>query len=679
MELFDFSLTDAKIKHDKLAKEIRHHDSLYYAKDAPIISDAEYDKKRREIEEIEAKYPELITDDSPTQNVGAKVSEGFSKITHTVPMLSLANAFTADDIVDFQVKIMKFLGMVVPGEEIEIFAEQKIDGSSCSIRYENSVLVSAATRGDGQIGEDITTNIKTINNIPHNLPANAPEIIDIRGEVFMPTSSFEDLNKTRLEEGAQLFANPRNAAAGSLRQLDAAVTAARNLKFFGYALGETSAPIADTQLGIRETLQSWGFDVPNPIVVTKKVTELLEYYSKIMINRTDLEYDIDGIVYKVNDLKLQDRLGYVSRAPRWAIAHKFPAEQAITTLKAITIQVGRTGALTPVAELEPITVGGVVVSRATLHNEDEIERKDIRIGDKVRIERAGDVIPKITESIEHIKNSKTYEFPKYCPVCGSDAIREEDEAIRRCQGGLVCEAQAVERLKHFVSKQGFDIEGMGEKVIKQLWDSNLIKSPSDIFTLAESDKNSLTSLKNKEGWGELSVKNLYKAIDDKRDVSLERFIFALGIRQIGHATARRLASHYLSFEAIQNNLNYDELLEIEDIGPAVAKDIIYFFSEEHNKQELERLKKQLNIRDYERVQSVTSLFTGKIVVLTGTLTEMTRAEAKSKLELMGAKVSGSVSSKTDYVIAGLDAGSKLKKAQELNITVLSENDFIGII
>lgn len=675
MELFDFNQEDAKAKHRKLVADIRRHDTLYHQKDSPEITDAAYDRLRQELEKLEAEHPDLITPDSPTQTVGASVAEGFSKIKHSLPMLSLGNAFEDADVEDFIARVKKFLNI----EEIEIFAEQKIDGSSCSIRYENRHLVSAATRGDGQVGEDITANIRTIKNIPNSLPDDAPDIIEVRGEVYMPTSSFEALNAQREQDGQQLFANPRNAAAGSLRQLDSSVTAHRNLKFFGYALGEISKSVADTQMGIREKLQSWGFDVPDPVAVVGNVQKLLDYYAHIMKIRAELEYDIDGIVYKVNDLALQERLGFVSRAPRWAIAHKFPAEQAITTLKAITIQVGRTGALTPVAELEPITVGGVVVSRATLHNEDEIARKDIRVGDKVRLERAGDVIPKITESIEHAQNSEPYQFPDHCPICGSEAMREEDEAVRRCQGGLICDAQAVERLKHFVSKAAFDIDGMGDKVIRQFWDEGLIKSPADIFTLAIRDKKSLTPLKNKEGWGALSAQKLFEAIEKKREVPLERFIYALGIRQVGQATAKRLAAHYITLDNLMQPLVKDELIAIEDIGPAVAKDIIAFFEEDHNREVLRGLQAQLQIIDYERIQTIESIFTGKTIVLTGTLSKMSRAEAKAKLETLGAKVAGSVSAKTDYVIAGEDAGSKLKKAQELNVTVLSEEKFIEMI
>ena len=676
MDLFDTKYENARVRHAWLDKEIHHHDQLYHTNDSPEITDAAYDALRNELNEIEAKYPDLKRADNLSQKVGGAIKEGFSKITHAMPMLSLGNAFSEEDVSDFIERVQRFLNTK---NKIEIFAEQKIDGSSCSIRYENQQLVSAATRGDGTVGEDITLNIKTLKNIPHALPSDAPDILEVRGEVYMPTASFEKLNNDQESKGEKIFANPRNAAAGSLRQLDSSIAAARNLKFFGYALGETSDLIAETQMGIREKLSGWGFDVPSPVKVSDDVDGLMQYYNDVMRLRPNLDYDIDGIVYKVNDLTLQERLGFISRAPRWAIAHKFPAEQAITTIKNIIIQVGRTGALTPVAELEPITVGGVVVSRATLHNEDEIERKDIRVGDKVKIQRAGDVIPKITESIEHAKDSSTFEFPMTCPICGSDAIREEDEAIRRCQGGLICDAQAVERLKHFVSKNAFDIEGMGDKVIKQLWDDGLVRSPADIFALQDQDKTSLTPLRNKDGWGAQSAQKLWDAIDAKREVDLSRFIYALGIRQVGQATAKRLASHYLTIDNLRNTLDHDELLDIEDIGPAVAKDIIAFFNEDHNKHLLDILQTQLIIKEFVPIQTTDSVFTDKIVVLTGTLSTMGRAEAKAKLEMLGAKVSGSISAKTDYLIAGTDAGSKLKKAQQLNVTALLENEFIEML
>jgi DNA ligase (NAD+) len=672
MDLFDTKFEDARVRHAQLAKDILRHNKLYHTDDTPEITDADYDALLVEFNAIEGEYPRLITSDSPSQKVGATIKDGFSKITHARAMLSLGNAFSEDDVSDFIARVQKYLGM---DTSIAIFAEQKIDGSSCSLRYVNRKLFSAATRGDGAVGEDITANIKTIKNIPQTLPADAPDILEVRGEVYMPTESFVVLNKSQEEKGGKIFANPRNAAAGSLRQLDSSITAARNLKFFGYALGELSAPIANTQQGICEQLESWGFDTPHPSALCNDVVGLINYYTDIMTKRADLGYDIDGIVYKVNDLALQDRLGFISRAPRWAIAHKFPAEQAVTTIREIKIQVGRTGALTPVAELDPITVGGVVVSRATLHNEDEITRKDIRVGDKVKIQRAGDVIPKITESLSHADDSDVFIFPTTCPICDSDAIREDGDVIRRCTGGLICEAQAVERLKHFVSKNAFDIEGMGDKVMKQFWDEGLIKSPVDIFTLEMRDKTSLTPLRNKDGWGAQSAQKLWDAINAKRDIDLAKFIFALGIRQVGQATAKRLASHYLSLSNLREDANFDDLIEIEDIGPAVATDIMAFLSEAHNKDILDALDAQLNIIDFVPIQTMDSPFTGKIVVLTGTLS-MSRAEAKDKLERLGAKVSGSVSAKTDYLLAGEDAGSKLKKAEGLGVVVLSEEEFI---
>lgn len=667
MDLFE----NVKTRYQDLIDQIRHHDDLYHAKDAPEISDAAYDSLRRELLQIEADHPDLIRADSPSQTVGAAPAEGFKKITHSKPMLSLGNAFSAEDVADFITRVKRFLGTEDP---IPFFAEQKIDGSSCAIRYENRRLVSAATRGDGTTGEDITANIKTLANVPKTLPADAPDIMEVRGEVFMPRASFETLNRDQADKGGKIFANPRNAAAGSLRQLDSTITAARHLKFFGYALGQVSAPIATTQKGIKDQLAAWGFETPDPVALAATAEDLMAYYNRIMTLRPDLDYDIDGIVYKVNDLALQDRLGFVSRAPRWAIAHKFPAEKAVTVIRNITIQVGRTGALTPVAELEPITVGGVVVSRATLHNEDEIARKDIRIGDKVSIERAGDVIPKITESLEHMEGSEPFIFPDTCPICGSDAIREVDEAVRRCQGGLICAAQATERLKHFVSRNAFDIEGMGQKVIEQFWAEGRVRSPVDIFTLEEREKGSLTPLKHAPGWGDLSAQNLFQAINDRRTIALDRFIYALGIRQVGQATAKRLAGYYLSLNAFIETANEEELLAIDDIGPAVAKDIIEFLKEPHNQEVLAGLQAQLTIEDFKPVAVSDSPFSGKTIVLTGTLEGMTRAEAKAKLESLGAKISGSVSAKTDYVIAGADAGSKLKKATELGVTILSEED-----
>jgi len=685
----DLGREDARARHAGLVKEIRHHDTLYYAHDNPDISDAHYDALRRELEKIEEKHPELITRDSPTQIVGTAPAVEFNKIIHTVPMLSLGNAFTESDVLDFIDRIKRFLGS---NDDIVFLAEQKIDGSSCSIRYENRQMVSAATRGDGSVGEDITANIKTLKNVPHQLPMDAPDVIEIRGEVYMPQEAFKKLNADRADKGEQLFANPRNAAAGSLRQLDANITASRSLRFFCYALGEVSTSIAVTQLGIRNKLISWGFEAAEPVVQTYDPAKLMDYYNHIMTIRTDLDYDIDGIVYKVDRIDLQERLGFVSRAPRWAIAHKFPAEQAITRINAITIQVGRTGILTPVAELNPITVGGVVVSRATLHNEDEIIRKDIRVGDKVVIQRAGDVIPQVVRSLpeEREEDSTPFNLPDYCPICGSLAIREEGEVAKRCTGGLVCSAQVVERLKHFVSRDAFDIEGMGDKVIRSFWEEGRIKTPADIFRLKAKDQDSSPPLHVKEGWGKLSADNLFASIEKRRVIPLHKFIYALGIRQIGQATAKRLAAHYVSLqnwvdamrEANEDDQSsvYADLLGIDDIGPSVADDLVGFFSEQHNLDVIQDLAHELIVENYVDVRRTTeSVFTGKTVVLTGKLIQMTRAEAKAKLEIMGAKVSSTISTRTDYVIVGEDAGSKLKKATELQIPLLSEGDFIAMI
>lgn len=682
--LFNLDFEDAKAKHKKLVAEIAAHDKRYHDEDAPTISDAAYDTLRRDLEALEQEFPELVSADSPTQKIGATPSKGFSKVTHAQPMLSLGNAFSREDVTDFVERVQRFLNTDKP---IEMIAEQKIDGLSCSLRYEKGVLVQAATRGDGTVGENITANIKTIADIPHTLPKGVPDIIEVRGEVYMTKADFEALNKKQEEAGDKVFANPRNAAAGSLRQLDASITASRPLHFFGYALGEMSAPIAQTQEGIRQALEQYGFKVPKPSALTTDVDALIAYYEDIGQKRATLSYDIDGIVYKVNDLALQVRLGQVARAPRWAIAHKFAAEKAVTVVEAIEIQVGRTGALTPVAHLTPVNVGGVMVSRATLHNQDEIERKDIRQRDTVTIQRAGDVIPQVVE-VDFKKrpsNSRPYVFPDVCPECGSEAIREEGEAVTRCVGGLICPAQAVERLKHFVSKSAFDIEGMGDKVVRQFYEDGWIKNPADIFTLKD---NYAEELKEKEGWGELSVVNLFEAIEKKRQIGLDRFIYALGIRQVGQATAKRLAITYTSLINMitalqkaqdQNSPAYAELLNIEDIGPAVAEELIAFFHEAHNREVVQQLQTQLTIEDFINDIRDDTAVAGKIVVFTGTLETLSRSEAKAQAERLGAKVAGSVSAKTDYVVAGQDAGSKLKKAKELGVTILLEEEWKALI
>ena len=687
--LFDMKQEDARVRHKALVREIRRHDELYHAKDAPEISDAEYDKLRQELEALEAEHPELVTPDSPTQTVGAAAAAGFRKVRHSRPMLSLGNAFSDEDVTDFLDRVRRFLNMA-EDVRIDVVAEPKIDGLSCALRYEKRKLVLAATRGDGTEGEDITRNVLTIKDVPQELPAGAPDVVEIRGEIYMRRAEFARLNEKQAADGKQTFANPRNAAAGSVRQLDSSITAARPLRFFGYALGEMTEDIADTQKGIKDKLESWGFPQARPAKLCKDVDDILAYYKDVMEQRAELPYDIDGVVYKVNDLALQERLGFVSRAPRWAIAHKFPAEQAVTVLNGIDIQVGRTGTLTPVARLEPVTVGGVVVSNATLHNEDEIERKGVRIGDHVVIQRAGDVIPQVVRVLEDKRTGKEkkFRFPDRCPVCDSLAIREEGEVARRCTGGLICGAQAVERLKHFVSRDAFDIEGLGEKIIIELWEAELIRRPGDIFRLAKANEKLVPPLQEWDGWGAKSVEKLFASIESRRTIALPRFIFALGIRQIGQATARKLAGAYGSYKTLRKAMvaaqdreseAYADLLSIEDVGPSVADDLIGFFAEKHNLDLLDDLAQELTIEDFAVPAVTDSPVAGKTVVFTGTLTTMGRSEAKAKAESLGAKVAGSVSAKTDYVVAGEDAGSKLKKARELGVAVLSEQEWAALI
>ena len=687
--LFDMGMEDARARHKKLVAEIKKHDALYYQKDSPAISDADYDDLRKQLEKIETEYPELITSDSPTQKVGATPSRGFKKVRHTVPMLSLSNVFSEEELNDFLDRVRRFLGLP-DDENVEVAAEPKIDGLSCSLRYEKGELVLAATRGDGAEGEDITANVRTISDVPKTLPKGVPDVLEVRGEIYMRRDDFQTLNERQASDGKQIFANPRNGAAGSVRQLDSAITASRPLHFFGYALGEFNETFAKTQWDIRQALKTWGFAEAEPAQLCKSAADIMAYYHKVGEQRADIPYDIDGVVYKVNRIDWQERLGFVSRAPRWATAHKFPAEKAVTVINGIDIQVGRTGALTPVARLEPVTVGGVVVSNATLHNEDEIERKDIRVGDHVVIQRAGDVIPQVVEVLKdkRPKSAKIFKFPDHCPECGSLAIREEGEAVRRCTGGLICRAQAVERLKHFVSRLAFDIEGMGAKIVEQFWEEELVNTPADIFRLEDINKKLDSPLQAREGWGDLSVKNLFAAIDARRTISLDRFIYALGIRQIGEATAKRLAAAYETLEGWQVAMEeaqdrgshaYVDLLNIEDIGPSVADDLIGFFAEPHNRDVIKDLQSLLTIETYKAPKRGDSPVAGKTVVFTGGLVSVGRAEAKATAESLGAKVAGSVSSKTDYVIAGEDAGSKLKKAQELGVAILTEEEWLKLI
>ena len=679
------SPANAGAEHARLAEEIRAHNVSYHQKDAPVVSDAEFDALFRRLLELEAAHPDLATEDSPSQAVGAEAAQGFAKVRHTVPMLSLGNAFGEEDVGEFLTRIRRFLSLDAD-DALEIVAEPKIDGLSVSLRYEGGTFVRGATRGDGNEGEDITANLRTINDIPDTLHGDAPDIVEIRGEVYLPRSAFRALNENQEAEGAKIFANPRNAAAGSLRQLDTSVTAKRPLRMFAYAWGEMSADVAETQWGFLDRVETWGFE-KNPLSrICASLDEIIENYAAMSDQRPTLDYDIDGIVYKVNRLDFQQRLGFVSRAPRWAIAHKFPAEQATTILREIDIQVGRTGALTPVARLEPVTVGGVVVSNATLHNEDEINRKDVRAGDTVIIQRAGDVIPQVVRAIAEKRpgDAKAFVFPDHCPVCGSEAVRDEDEAVRRCTGGLICPAQAVERLKHFVSRNAFDIEGLGAKNVTALHADGLLANPADIFRL---EKNHKAALLEREGWGEQSVDNLLQAIDERRNVSLDRFIYALGIRQVGQATARLLARTYGSLSdwrtamaAAQDREGdaYADLLNIDGIGESVAKDLLAFVHEDHNRQVLDDLDALLDIHPFEQPESDSEL-AGKTIVFTGTLEKMTRSEAKSRAEALGAKVSGSVSSKTDLVVAGPGAGSKAKKAAELGIQTIDEDGWIEMV
>lgn len=672
---------DAQEKITALSEEIRAHDQRYYQHDAPTISDAAYDALRRELEALEAQFPELKRSDSPTEKVGAAAGEGFAKITHRVPMLSLANAFTGEDVEEFLARVRRFLELPEDAA-IELVCEPKIDGLSFSARFENGRLVHAATRGDGEVGEDVTANLKQVGGFPHQL-TGAPAVLEVRGEIYMRKEDFLALNQAQELAGKKIFANPRNAAAGSMRQLDAAITAQRGLSYFVYGWGELSEPLATTQYDSLQRLRAFGFHTNEATQRCTGLDAVMQHYEHARDHRAELAYDIDGYVYKVNRLDWQRRLGQVARAPRWAIAHKFPAEQAVTLVESIDIQVGRTGALTPVARLAPVNVGGVLVSNATLHNEDEIIRKDVRVGDSVVLQRAGDVIPQIVGVRTDLpRGNASYHFPQACPVCGSHAVREEGEAVRRCTGGLVCPAQALERLRHFVARDAMDIEGLGEKQIEAFMTEGLIATPADIFTLAARDAQSLSRIKHREGWGEKSAEKLFTAIDTARQRSLPRFLYALGIRHVGEETAKLLAKHYTTLQTWMDAMRqFDEttraeLLSIDGIGGTVVSALKDFFEEPHNLAMLEALVQQVRIEPYRPVLRADSAVTGKTVVFTGTLARLGRKEAKAHAESLGAKVAGSVSKKTDYVVAGADAGSKLKDAQALGVTVLSEEEWI---
>ena len=693
----DLSQAQAKAELGRLAALIHRHDELYYRQDAPEISDAEYDALRLRNEAIEARFPKLIRPDSPSRRVGAAPVEGFGKVRHRVPMLSLGNAFDAEDVTQFVERIQRFLGLATDAR-LAFTAEPKIDGLSISIRVHNGRLVEAATRGDGSEGENVTKNVMTIAEIPHRLKGrNVPEVIDVRGEIYMAHKDFARLNAEQAASGAKVFANPRNAAAGSLRQLDPDITASRPLRFFAYGWGEVSKRPADTQSGVYEAFVKWGLPVNKLVRVCEGADKLLAYYEQVADLRPKLSYDIDGVVYKLNRLDLQERLGFVSRSPRWAIAHKFPAQQARTVLIDIEIQVGRTGALTPVAKLEPVTVGGVVVANATLHNEDEIARKDVRVGDTVILQRAGDVIPQIVGIVpdKRPKGAKPFKFPEVCPVCGSHAVRETNEktgridVVRRCTGGLICQAQRVERLKHFVSRNAFDIEGLGEKHIQAFYDDKIIQSPEDIFTLEARDAKANTKLEEREGWGPQSATKLFAAIAARRTIALDRFIFALGIRHVGETTARLLARSYGTIDAFRASMleaakgkdteAFKELDSIEGIGEVVAEAIADFFAEPHNVRVVDDLLDEVRPEQLEAVDT-SSAVAGKTVVFTGALERMTRDEAKARAVRLGAKVAGSVSKKTDYVIAGsgTETKSKLNKARELGVKVIDEDEWLRL-
>jgi DNA ligase (NAD+) len=680
---------EAAVELERLAAEIAHHDRLYHQQDAPEISDAAYDELRKRNNAIEARFPELIRADSPSRRVGAGPATGFAKVTHSVPMLSLENAFDEEDVRDFFAGIRNFFRRPedvarVAEDAIEVMAEPKIDGLSAALRYEHGRLVLGATRGDGVTGEDVTQNLRTLRDVPKQLSGTGwPDIIEVRGEVYMEREGFFAVNAEREAAGEPVFANPRNVAAGSLRQLDPAITARRPLKFFAYHWGEMSAPFARTHAEALGKFREWGFTVNPRSRLCHGVDEVLAAYHEIGADRAELPYDIDGVVYKVNDLGLQQRLGFVSRAPRWALAHKFPAQQAQTVLNDILISVGRQGALTPVAVLEPITVGGVVVQRATLHNEDEIARKDVRIRDTVVIQRAGDVIPQIVSVVldRRPKDARPYEFPDHCPICNSFAVREPGMAARRCTGGLICAAQAVERLKHFVARDCFDIEGLGSKHIQAFWEDGLIRSPADIFRLKAE------AIAGREGWGETSANNLIRAIDARRRISLDRFINALGIPQVGQATARLLARHYRSLKHWREEMEQPDkdtalasLLHVHGIGADMAADIVGFFAEPHNRTLLDELSLEVEVLDYEAPSRgvTTSPLAGKTIVFTGGLETMSRSEAKARAEALGANVASSVSVKTHYVVVGADAGSKASKAATLGVTMLDESAWLKL-
>ncbi len=678
-DVADLTRRTAAAELKRLAAEIARHEIAYHQQDAPQITDAEYDALRQRNAAIEARFPDLVRPDSPSHTVGAAPAAGFAKVRHRVPMLSLDNGFSAADFAEFSARVRRFLGL--PAEApLRCVGEPKIDGLSISLTYENGVFVQGATRGDGTVGEDVTANLRTIRTVPDKLRGPAPALIEIRGEVYMTKADFLALNEAQAKAGLRPLANPRNGAAGSLRQMDARITAGRPLALFAYAQGESSDPVADTHAGYLQRLRDWGFEV-NPLwQLLETQADAEAFQARIADHRAGLGYDIDGVVYKVDDLALQRRLGFVGRTPRWAIAWKFPAEQAVTKLLDIRIQVGRTGALTPVAELEPINVGGVLVARATLHNEDEIARLGVQIGDTVRLQRAGDVIPQILAVVAHAPDGRAYVVPEVCPACGSLALRPPGEVVRRCTGGLICPAQRVERLSHFVSRPALDIDGLGDKTIREFFDEGWLQSPADLFRLPARE----ADIAAREGWGETSARNLVRAIEARRTVPLDRFIYALGIRRIGEQNARLLARHFGSYANWRAQMQEATIIgsdarlavgSIVGIGEAIATELADFFAEPRNTALLDELANEITITQVAQATASDSPLNGRTIVFTGTMETMTRPEAKARAEALGAKVTDTVSRKTDYVVIGADAGSKAKKAAELEVTTLTEAEW----
>jgi DNA ligase (NAD+) len=673
------TLTEAEAANRlmRLAKDIARHDKLYHDQDAPEISDADYDALVRENRALEERFPQLVRADSPSQRLGAApATSGLAKVAHARAMLSLENAFSAEEVGEFVARVKRFLNLPADAA-VAMTAEPKIDGLSCSLRYGKGELVLAATRGDGAVGEDVTANARTIADIPQRI-VGAPDILEVRGEVYMSKADFEALNERQEAAGGKVFANPRNGAAGSLRQKDASVTAARPLRFLAHGWGELSAPLGDTQFDAMKRIESFGIPVSDLLVRCDSLDAMLAHYRKIEHARADLPFDIDGVVYKVDRLDLQDRLGFVARAPRWGLAHKFPAEKAETTLEAIDIQVGRTGKLTPVGRLKPVGVGGVIVQNVTLHNRDEIERLGLRVGDRVRIQRAGDVIPQVVENLTRDETRPAYVFPDRCPECQSEAVAEEGEVDVRCTGGLICPAQRFERLRHFVSRGALDIEGLGERSILEFIELGWLHSPADIFRL----RKHRADLLGREGWKEKSVDNLFAAIDAKRAPESPRFLFGLGIRHVGIVTAKDLLKSFGTIEELRRVATSDdaqaELAAVEGVGPVVAEALVDFFHEAHNRDALDDLLSEVSPTPFVSDAKQTE-WTGKTIVFTGTLETMSRDEAKAQAERLGARAAGSVSAKTDLVVAGPGAGSKLKKAEEFGIRVIGEADWAKIV